>query len=341
MNKPIRVGLIRCDTHGMYYGPLMEKHDPLVFDLPVPMDQPASDSWMRGGNHYYFYTKYNNPTKMTCEQVAGFELVKLWDENRHDAEIAARVFRGKPRVCDRFEEVSDDVDLVFVADCNGDGSDHLKLATPGLKKGVPTFIDKPLAFTTADAQRLLALAKNHRAPLFSCSILQALPQVKHFAARLPETGGAHSGTVIGGGITMAGQLHAIVIALTVFGNGVESVRAMGDHPLGVMHLSYGGRSGRPKHGVVLCCDVGPQFHCTFQISAYGSDCAAHAPPTINDFFFPQGAANILKMCRRMVRTGRVPGIEMNNMIEAVAIAEAARRAQKVGRAVRVVEGGRR
>ena len=87
---------------------------------------------------------------MTAKKVDGFELVKLWDEDHEVAELASRVFLNKPMVCDSFEQVSDHVDLVFIADCNGDGSDHLKLATPGLEKGVATFIDKPFAHCSAD-----------------------------------------------------------------------------------------------------------------------------------------------------------------------------------------------
>lgn len=332
--KTIRVGLIRCDTHGMYYGPLIQKHDPLAFDMPVSMDQPASDSWMRGGNHYYFYTKYNNPTQMACARVAGFELVKLWDASRPTAEVAARIFYGKPQVCDRFEEVSDGVDLVLLADCNGDGSDHLKLASPGLKKGVATFIDKPLAFSTGDVRKLLALSRKHRAPLFSASILRALPQVAQFAASVPQVGGVHSGVVEGGGTQLAGQIHAISLAQAVFGNGIESVRAMGAKGAEVVHLSYGERRDRPCHGVVLHSHTGPMFHTSLHVSAYGPDCAVYAPPIINDFFFPQGAARILKLCRTMVRTGRAPRM-MGDMVEAVAVAEACRVAERTGRPSKV------
>ena len=56
------------------------------------------------------------------------------------------------------EQVSGEVDLVFIADCNGDGSDHLQLARPGLEKGVATFVDKPMARTLADARELVELA---------------------------------------------------------------------------------------------------------------------------------------------------------------------------------------
>jgi len=64
----------------------------------------------------------------------------------------------KPEVCDTLEKVSNDVDLVFIADCNGDGSDHLKLATPSLKKGIPTFIDKPFADEVKDAIAIVRCA---------------------------------------------------------------------------------------------------------------------------------------------------------------------------------------
>ena len=34
----IRVGLIRCDLHGVYYAALMEEHDPLKLRSPRPPD---------------------------------------------------------------------------------------------------------------------------------------------------------------------------------------------------------------------------------------------------------------------------------------------------------------
>jgi len=114
----------------------MAKHDAALFDLPVPAECETRHSWMRGGNHYYFYTMYGDPRRMTAPKVKGFEIVKLWDEDRNVAEVASKVLCGKPAVCDTVEEVSDDVDLVLIADCNGDGCDHLQLASPGLKKGV-------------------------------------------------------------------------------------------------------------------------------------------------------------------------------------------------------------
>lgn len=58
-----------------------------------------------------------------------------------------------------------------------DGHGHRSLAEPGLRAGLPTFVDKPLATTLADASGLLRLAREHDAPLGSCSGLQLHPTV--------------------------------------------------------------------------------------------------------------------------------------------------------------------
>ena len=126
----IRVGMIRCDLHAIYYANLIQKHDPYILREP---------EYGLGG-YFYFYTYYSEPKKIAIPEVSGFELTKLWDENPQLAENMSKIYYGKPEVCDTLEEVSEDVDLVFIADCNGDGSDHLKLVTPGLKKGIPTLL---------------------------------------------------------------------------------------------------------------------------------------------------------------------------------------------------------
>ena len=334
MEDKIRVGLIRCDMHGAYFGTLMTEHDPLKLQRP---GRKAHYSWQSGGAHFYFYTHYAAPAQMTVEFVEGFELVKVWDEHRDAAENLAEVCCGRPEVCEHFEQVSDDVDLVFIADCNYDGSDHLELATPGLEKGVPTFIDKPLAYDTAGARATIALAAEHGAPLASISILRALPAAARFARRLDEVGDLEFGSIQGGGTAMAGHIHAASLALHLFGDGVEEVRCMGETELQTVHLSYGERADRPRRGATLNCDVGVPWHCAFYASAYGPAGVVHSPP-LSDFDFPFGAAEILKTVRQMVRTGQSPALN-RDMFTAVTITEAARLAQRQGRPVRLQELG--
>jgi predicted dehydrogenase len=322
-SSPIRVGLIRCDTHGAYYGALMAAHDPLRLQSPLAAGATGHYSWQSGGAHFYFYTNYSDPRQMTVEAVDGFHLARVWDEHEDAAECLAAVFDEPPLVCNSVDEVSDDVDLVFIADCNGDGSDHLQLARPGLEKGVATFVDKPLAFTTDEARTIVELAANHGAPFASASILQALPGAAQFSNRLAEVGELQFGTIQGGGLTLAGQIHTIGLALRIFGDGVVGVRAMGEgEDPETIHLDYGSQPGRPVRGVTLSCDVGAVWHCAFHVSAYGPAGAIHSPP-LGDFVFPFGAAAILRDVRNVVREGNA-ATYLPQMLEAIAIAEAAR-----------------
>ena len=132
---------------------------------------------------------------------------------------------------------------------------------------------------------------------------------------------------------MAGHIHAISLALHIFGNGVRHVRAMGETELQTVHLDWGDRGDRPRRGVGLNCDVGQVWHCAFHVSAYGPNGAIHSPP-LSDFEFPFGAARILRFVKEMVQSGQNPPISQD-MLEAVAIPEAARAAQQSGQPVAV------
>src|SRR5262249_31538425 len=156
-----------CDGHAAFFSPVFAEHDPYVFREPVLRDRIAQMpmAWQRGGMHRFYYAQIGRPERMTIPNVDGFEVVKLWDAHRDNAEILQRILCGKPRICETLDQASDDVDLVFISDCNFDGSDHLELARPGLQKGVPTFVDKPFAASLADVRELLRLAGEHDTPV--------------------------------------------------------------------------------------------------------------------------------------------------------------------------------
>ena len=320
--------MIGCDTHGLWFGPLMQKHDPLLFSLPVSMDQPSKYTWMRGGNHYYFYTYYGNPTQMTAPFVDGFEIVKVWDKHRDVAELAAKIFDSSPEVCDSYVEVSDDVDLVFISDCNGDGQDHLELATPGLKKGIPTFLDKPFAHRMADVEALLKLSEENDAPIMSLSIIQTLPETREFASRLDELDEVHFGTIQGGGTNRAGLIHTICYAIAIYGSGVESVTALVTPSHTSIHLDWGNQPSRPQKGVMINCDIGRTWHGSMHMSAFGpGGRGAIHNQGVGSWEYPQGAAEILRLIKKMMETGKAQG-PVDQMIEAVAIADTAEVAMK-------------
>lgn len=321
----IRVGMIGADLHGLYYGALMEKHDPLVMRA-LGRGQAA---------FFYFYLHYNDPRVMTAPFVEGFTITRVWDADRANAEVASRIFDSRPIVCERPEDCSEDVDLVFIPDCNGDGSTHLALAAPGLNRGVPTFVDKPFANSLSDALEMVRLSEASGAPLMSLSILNAVPQAGHFRDRLQELAPLGFGSIKGAGGSLAGSIHTISLAQHVFGNGVVAVDCTGPSELAYLHLDYGDREGRPSSGVMLNCDSGPTYHCSLYASAFSARGAIHSGQ-IGDFEFPEGAAQILRLLRRMVSTGQSP-VATEDTLECIAIADAGRLAQAEGRRVALDE----
>ena len=60
----IRVGMIRCDLHAIYYANIIQRHDPLVL----------RELQFGKGGYFYFYTEYLEQEKFVIPRVAGFEV---------------------------------------------------------------------------------------------------------------------------------------------------------------------------------------------------------------------------------------------------------------------------
>ncbi len=318
-SEKIRVGIIRCDLHAIYYANLIQPHDPYLLRKPE----------LGKGGYFYFYTHYTKQKELAFPTVSGFEITKLWDIDRLLAENMSKIYYNKPQVCGTFEEVSDDVDLVLVADCNGDGSDHLKLASPGIKKGVPTFIDKPFAYEYKDARTMVDLANQHKTPIMSLSLLRELPHVSKFRSRFAEIAPIGLGVIRGHGGDLAGHIHGIALAQHLFGKGVEWVEVMGDMQLEYLHMHYPGRD-KGVEVVIINTHVGGP-HCAMYASVYSQKGAIHSPD-FGDWTFPEGVGKILRMIRKMVTTNE-PQAPYAEMLECIAVAAAARLSQKAGKKI--------
>ena len=64
------------------------------------------------------------------------------------------------------------VDAVWLGDASGFGEDHFDLVAPGLRKGLPTFCDKPIGGSVAGTRKILEFAREHKAPLMSSSLFR-------------------------------------------------------------------------------------------------------------------------------------------------------------------------
>jgi hypothetical protein len=97
-----------------------------------------------------------------------------------------------------------------------------------------------------------------------------------------------------------------------------------------IYLDWGDQPDRPEKGVMINCDVGRTWHGSMHLNAYGSGGrgAIHSDG-IGSWDYPRGSAEILRLIKKMVETGKPQG-PVQQMIEAVAIADAAEAAMKAG-----------
>lgn len=324
----IRVGMIRCDLHAAWYACLMEKVD----EMTLLKHWPAC--------HYYFY--YRNKPKFKI--VDGFEIVKLWDPPiRHGeinypdqpgvsgADLLAKLLGGKPEICDRVEDVSDGVDLVFMSNCLEDGEDHLELARPSLEKGIPTFIDKPLAPTYGDAREIIEIATRSGTPAMNASLLLCNPLIAQFKNRFQEIGLIGEAFIKGVGKSgLNAAIHGLSLAWSLFGDDVEWVDCMGIHDHEILRMHYPPAPDRVPGGVDVIARSGHVMgpNCGFQAIVYGGK-GSLVSPWINDYNFPLSGREILGELKKMVAT-REPPIPYASMLGLSKVVEAGRISRREG-----------
>jgi predicted dehydrogenase len=356
-SKKIRLGVVRADTHAYYYGVMLGKPDPIKLQ--------QNDYVI----HHYASDIYN-PKRLINPRVAGFEIAAVYDYDIEKSRKFADTFGGRIAVCEKLHDMLGKVDAVAVFDCDGSGYDHLKLATPFLKAGLPTFVDKPFALTVKDAKAIASLARKHKAPLFNASILSHVPAAAEFKNRFAEisktywpvpdgvskapvklgvvkgVGGAFSQDLAGKAVTggledrMAYIIHGVSLGLNLFGHrqaqagglGVEWVEAMGTLPLEYLHIHL-------KHDADVmvmntAVDVFPE-ECGFFASAYSKFGAIHSP-RIGDPEFLGGGQIVMQKFKAMCASGKPPA-DYNDFIEHIAVVEAGMLAQQKGRRVYLKE----
>ena len=344
-NRNIRLALLRCDTHGYWYGPFLAKCDPALLVRHNPVC------------HHYF-ADMGDPGRLHSPHVPGFEIVRCWDADFQQAKTFAETFLGKPKPCRTIQEATEGIDAAFIADCSGDGHDHVKLATPFLKKGIPVFMDKPFAPTYRECCKLIDLAKANKTIIMSASLLEYNPTAKLFRKRFTEIDPVTLVVAKGvGGAGLAGVIHGIALVRNLLGDGVESVQAMGTTPMApgsapelnskkstvvenghmvspMRYLELRYKNGQQAIVINTSIDTFPE-RCDFYASAYSKGGAIHSP-AIGDPEFLAGGEVIVKLLRKMLRSGK-PTVSYDSLREKIAIVEAGRKSVKLGRPVYLKE----
>jgi predicted dehydrogenase len=120
---------------------------------------------------------------------------------------------------DREEQLLGRVDAVFVL--SNEGGVHLARSEPFLHAGVPVFVDKPLATSTADARRIVARAVRSGTCVISCSALRWAHDLRALAQDLD------AGEIRGADVFAPAPLHDRNPGLFHYGvHGVEMLYAL-------------------------------------------------------------------------------------------------------------------
>lgn len=257
------------------------------------------------------------------KRIEGAHVVKIWDPNKKSAERLADVC-GIPTVFDSADECSDGVDAVAIPD---DGSgEHWKYALAPLRKGVPTFCDKPLAMTAKQAKEVAAAARKAGTPLMSASALRFVPDVIALAKEVPSLGKIHLATTICGNELVYYGIHALELAYAVLGRGAVSCLNVGQPGRNIVRVRF--ESGRD---LLLMVAEREWMRAGYQINLYGTKGWRTLTPNLTELYW-----YLLDRFLDLVRTKK-ESLPIEEEVEVIAVLEAGKRSLAEKREVTVAE----
>ncbi|MCX7886151.1 MAG: Gfo/Idh/MocA family oxidoreductase [Verrucomicrobiae bacterium] len=257
------------------------------------------------------------------KRIEGVQVVKIWDPLREAAERLADVC-GIPTVCNSADECSDGVDAVAIVD---DGSGELwKYALTPLRKGVPTFCDKPLAMTAKDAKSVAEFARKTGTPFMSASSLRFVPDVVALAKEVPSLGQIHLATTICGNELIYYGIHALEMAYAVLGRGAVSCLNVGQPGRNIVRVRF--ENGRD---LLLMVAEKEWMRAGYQINLYGTQGWRTLTPNLADLYW-----YLLEKFIELVRTKK-ESVPIEEEVEVIAVLEAGKRSLAEKREVTVAE----
>lgn len=263
-----------------------------------------------------------NPIERRFDDVRA---VKIWDPVREAAEHLAAIV-GIDEVCDTPEQCTEGVDAVIIPD-DGSGCQY-KYAVAALEKGLPTFVDKPLAMTAREAKQIARVAKDHNAPLMSASSLRFVPDIVALRdeVRSGAFGDVNLASVAGGGDPIWYGIHALSMAYGVLEPGAVSCVNVGVADRNVVRVRYA--SGRD---LMLIVGQAPQMCGGYQINIYGTKGWKSVTPSLQNLYI-----YLMERFLALVREGEV-SVPLDEEVEVIAVLEAGVRSLAEGREVTIAE----
>lgn len=162
------------------------------------------------------------------KKFPGVEVLYVWGETDEFAKNAAA--KGNiPNIVKDPLEMLGKIDALIVD--HRHAKYHLEAATPFIKEGIPTFIDKPFCYRAAEGKEFLEMAKTHGTPVASYSSIAHSNSTYDIKKQVESMGKINQVVRCGpldvdskyGGIFFYG-VHLLQPLMNMFGEDIERVR---------------------------------------------------------------------------------------------------------------------
>ncbi len=117
---------------------------------------------------------YLNKQKFPDAKIKEGKVTHIWTQDINLSKHIASAALIENIVTD-YKELIENVDAILLA--RDDAENHFEFAKPFLKAGMPIYIDKPLALTVSEAEKIISL-QSYEGQLFSCSAYRYAPELE-------------------------------------------------------------------------------------------------------------------------------------------------------------------
>jgi hypothetical protein len=271
-------------------------------------------------SHSVAYTRLWQGDVPAEERVEGARVVACLNQNRTDQDaedekkfLAQLQEMGVEKVVASPEEMLGEVDAAAIV--SRAGNEHLALAEPFLMAGLPTFIDKPLATDLDVARKIVSLAKESGAPLFSASPVRYYHEIAEYGKKRGEFGPVRSGSVWCPASRDLGfyGIHAIEMMSAMWGPGAKWVSAFHSDDKHVAWVGYEDGGVYAAHLIRYCY---PGFGFTY----FGEKKSGMSEAKTG------GYVPICRLMTQMFHDGKSP-LDPEVSLESIAILEGFRKSQ--------------
>ncbi|MHB9029401.1 MAG: Gfo/Idh/MocA family oxidoreductase [Candidatus Latescibacterota bacterium] len=141
-----------------------------------------------------------------------------------------------------------------------------RLARPYIEAGIPTFLDRPFAFSLRDLDTLLELIAKHNTPVMATDVYEHLYDTTNLRGRLPNLGeiSCVHGTCWGG--DYGAHYHIKFMLPKIFGYNVDRISILTDNPFQSSYLNgtwlMKGREGQKPYLVSSTLNQGDLYSIT-------------------------------------------------------------------------------